>query len=459
MSEFTIHHHASELMTLLGVRASDPVGEEIYTEKLLKSRTPYITTQVSSSQAKRKIAESTETPIEFLAKYDELKEKNVRDLDPLVCLLSKLCEEHETKEFLSKNAHDKAKTEGFTLIPHSRVTSQLPAPGTKMTEEELSEIKNILLKQAKIVDKPSSDFLKKELREKQLIRNVNIPQLPDWFFQRCSLTLDFITHSDPLADAGIVALGTLPTYTQEQVVLENLLLCMRGIDGKYILSRALPERYAAKEFLIDQSLDTSVQELVKRMLPVCSNYSTVVRFIEEKSSFEYGLVNHALSHAMETLIKDYIVMVVQLELQMKKGQLTLQKLCYYLQPTMRILEILASVANSINRGKCIGGAVLSLLHEKTASMIGDSRSSELLLYLTQTACVPYMEIVEKWIYRGIIVDPYSEFLVEENETINREKLQEDYNDAYWEKLIQCFKKKFQCFWNKWLTKSSMQGNI
>jgi gamma-tubulin complex component 2 len=30
---------------------------------------------VSANQAKRKIAESSKTPIEFLAKYDELKSK------------------------------------------------------------------------------------------------------------------------------------------------------------------------------------------------------------------------------------------------------------------------------------------------------------------------------------------------------------------------------------------------
>ena len=46
------------------------------------------------------------------------------------------------------------------------------------------------------------------------------------------------------------------------------------------------------------------------------------------------------------------------------------------------------------------------------------------------ACVPYFETLEKWIYKGLIVDPYSEFLVEENEVIGKEKLQEDYNDSY-----------------------------
>ena len=37
------------------------------------------------------------------------------------------------------------------------------------------------------------------------------------------------------------------------------------------------------------------------------------RFIEEKSSFEYGQVNHALAAAMRTLVKEYLILVTQLE--------------------------------------------------------------------------------------------------------------------------------------------------
>ncbi|XP_041354765.1 gamma-tubulin complex component 2-like isoform X2 [Gigantopelta aegis] len=436
MSEFKVHHHVSELMNLLGVRSTDEVGAEVYTEMLLKNTTPYITTQVSAHQAKRNIASLTKTPIEFLAKYDDLKSKNVRDLDPLVYLLSKLAKEdslQQTKEFLERNANEKAESAGMTLMPHSTITSQLPAPGTKMSEQEVSEVKDKLLQQAKAVPATSSsEFLRKALREKQLKRNVNIPLQPEWLFQRPSLTMDFMVGVDGPQDQNIVALGTLPLALQERAIFDDILYCMQGIEGKYILARALTERYAPKEFMIDQSLDPSLQELVKRVLPLCSNYSTVVRFIEEKAAFEYGLVNHALTAAMRTLIKEYMVLVAQLEHEFRVGDLTLQKLWFYLQPTMRTLEILASISNSINRGECIGGAVLSLLHEKTLNLIGDSKSQELCLYLTQSACVPYFEILEKWIYKGIISDPYSEFLVEENETIQKEKLQEDYNDAYWE---------------------------
>lgn len=60
----------------------------------------------------------------------------------------------------------------------------------------------------------------------------------------------------------------------------------------------------------------------------------------------------------------------------------------------------------MDKGECVGGATLSLLHDRSFSYTGDSQAQELCLYLTKAASVPYFEILEKWIYRGTINDPY-----------------------------------------------------
>ncbi len=65
---------------------------------------------------------------------------SVRELDPLVYLLSKLCEDDVTKSFLRRHAENVAASQGFSLTPASQVTSQLPAPGSKMTPEELEKV-------------------------------------------------------------------------------------------------------------------------------------------------------------------------------------------------------------------------------------------------------------------------------------------------------------------------------
>uniref|UniRef100_A0A8C0L3X6 Tubulin gamma complex component 2 n=1 Tax=Canis lupus dingo TaxID=286419 RepID=A0A8C0L3X6_CANLU len=106
MSEFRIHHDVNELLSLLRVHGGD--GAEVYIELLQKNRTPYVTTTVSAHSAKVKIAEFSRTPEDFLKKYDELKSKNTRNLDPLVYLLSKLTEDRETLQYLQQNAKERA---------------------------------------------------------------------------------------------------------------------------------------------------------------------------------------------------------------------------------------------------------------------------------------------------------------------------------------------------------------
>ena len=64
-----------DIMLYVFVKDGKPDKERIKSNVSLSNIYLLYNSQVSSSQAKRKIAESTETPIEFLAKYDELKGK------------------------------------------------------------------------------------------------------------------------------------------------------------------------------------------------------------------------------------------------------------------------------------------------------------------------------------------------------------------------------------------------
>lgn len=96
-------------------------------------------------------------------------------------------------------------------------------------------------------------------------------------------------------------------------------------------------------------------------------------FIEEKSSFEYGQVNHALTAAMRTLMKEYLILVTQLEHLQRQGLLSLQKLWFYIQPTMRTMEILASIGKSLV-------SLASLLHSLCKSY-GGGMGGSLLFHL------------------------------------------------------------------------------
>ncbi|XP_043330992.1 gamma-tubulin complex component 2 isoform X1 [Cervus elaphus] len=429
MSEFRIHHDVNELLSLLRVHGGD--GAEVYIDLLQKNRTPYVTTTVSAHSAKVKIAEFSRTPEDFLKKYDELKSKNTRNLDPLVYLLSKLTEDRETLQYLQQNAKERAEL-AASAAASSTTSFGAPATASKISMQELEELRKQL---GSVATGPtwqqSLELTRKMLRDKQNKKNSGqrLPVFPAWVYERPTLLGDFLTGSGTSTDAT-VPIGTLPLASQEAAIVEDLLYVLVGVDGRYITAQPLTGRQS-RTFLVDPNLDLSIRELVSRILPVAASYSTVTRFIEEKSSFEYGQVNHALAAAMRTLLKEYLVLVTQLEQLQRQGLLSLQKLWFYIQPAMRTVDILASLATSVDKGECVGGATLSLLHDRSFSYTGDSQAQELCLYLTTAASVPYFEILEKWIYRGIIDDPYSEFMVEEHE-LRKEKIQEDYNDKYWD---------------------------
>lgn len=81
-----------------------------------------------------------------------------------------------------------------------------------------------------------------------------------------------------------------------------------------------------------------------------------------------------------------------------------------------------------------GGNVLTHLHDSIGQLSGDKRAQQLLVYLTQLSAEPYMEILKLWIYKGVIMDPQQEFLIEDNESeCTAEETVDNYFDTYWEK--------------------------
>uniref|UniRef100_H2ZE08 Gamma-tubulin complex component n=1 Tax=Ciona savignyi TaxID=51511 RepID=H2ZE08_CIOSA len=226
-------------------------------------------------------------------------------------------------------------------------------------------------------------------------------------------------------------IGNLPVLGQEQEVVKDVLAVLAGVEGRHILVRQGEDKYSPRRFIIEPSMGEFRQDMVNLIVCVASSYSIVVNFIEG-CSFVYGQVNHALCAAMKSIIKEYQINLAQLDDHRRRGHLTLQRLVFLLQPVIQQMEVVASVATAVERGNCIGGSVLSLLHSRIVASVGDKVSEDLYTHLAQLSNVPYLEMLEKWIYKGEIVDCYSEFLVEQQDKFSKEKLLDEYNDQYWE---------------------------
>lgn len=180
-------------------------------------------------------------------------------------------------------------------------------------------------------------------------------------------------------------------------------------------------------------MDASLAELVGRVLPVCASYSAIACFTDGRLGYAQGSVRQALCAAMRALVKEYLIVVAQLETQYRRGNMSVQKLLLYVQPCMRTMTVLAEVAQDVHRGRLLGGALLSYLHEKAMGSIGDVRTQELMLHMAQAASTPYLTILEGWIYRGVIEDPFQEFMVEEEVRLDKDRVKRHYNDLYWDR--------------------------
>ncbi|KAK7515061.1 Spc98 family-domain-containing protein [Phyllosticta citriasiana] len=275
-------------------------------------------------------------------------------------------------------------------------------------------------------------------------------------------------------------LGQLSLDAQEAAIIEDLLFVFMGFEGQYI---RFSETYNPSEekdklmgpsFRIANGLDPSLRDLTTNMLKMATHYSALEAFIEVQSRDEYGSVNHALCAVVRKLLKDYLVLMAQLEHQMlTNSTFTLHLLNLHTKPTSHMLfqlysmglevlrangligndddddldetENLEDILESLREGGniaqgsiggkkvCKGGSVLGLISKRLASMSGDPAARTLLTTLLREASRPYMTMLNEWLHQGAIKDPHAEFLIKEQKSIKRERLDQDYTDEYWEK--------------------------
>lgn len=266
---------------------------------------------------------------------------------------------------------------------------------------------------------------------------------------------------------------------QESAILEDLLFVFMGYEGQYIRytdkydPSVEKDRLSGPSYKILPGLDPSLRDLTNSVLKIATYYSAIEAFVEVQSRDEFGTVNHALCASMSKLLKEYLVLIAQLEHQVISNRaFTLHKLHLHTLPTSHIMFQLYTLAQeilkknslleediddsvdgfddvdnileqlreggdlapgSMTKKVCKGGNVLRLLTERLAYMSGDPAARSLLQTLLRDASRPYMSMLNEWLHHGGIKDPHAEFLIKEQQSIKREKLEEDYTDEYWEK--------------------------
>ncbi|MFS8007387.1 putative gamma-tubulin complex component protein [Helianthus anomalus] len=96
---------------------------------------------------------------------------------------------------------------------------------------------------------------------------------------------------------------------QEMIVIDDLLSALTGIDGRYISIKKSGGVEDSFSFHVDGSMDLALQarmftyvESAKRIFPLCKSYLLINQFVESRSQFKSGLVNHAFAAALRALL-------------------------------------------------------------------------------------------------------------------------------------------------------------
>ncbi|CAH9051446.1 unnamed protein product [Cuscuta europaea] len=219
---------------------------------------------------------------------------------------------------------------------------------------------------------------------------------------------------------------------QELIVIDDLLSALVGIEGRYISIKISRGKGDTIYFQSDASMDLALQESSKRLFPLCESYMLINQFVETRSQFKTGLVNHAFAAALRSLLLDYQAMVAQLEHQFRLGKLSIQGLWFYCQPMMGSMQALSIVVKKASCSNISGSAVINLLQSQAKAMSGDHVVRSLLEKMLQSASSAYLGILERWVYEGKIDDPYGEFFIAENKALLKESLTQDYDAKYWQ---------------------------
>lgn len=317
-----------------------------------------------------------------------------------------------------------------TSAPSIMSFTDTPLSSTKICDTNLTT-SSINVIRDKVVQAAIGGLSKSAQRSSLQGNNLAPASSPSSPFVHTKQLWDFnLTGLPPYQQTNAVA---IPITEQEMLVLNELIYCLVGIAGNYITPSS-PIKYDPITFTISDQIQKSLCDIALQILPLASHYSQIQRFIQYASGINSSPVLQAASGALRTLLKDYYESICQLESELLKGNLTLHKLLYHIRPTMSTMKVLADTIVYIAKKDIKGGRVLTVLHDKISSLTGDSPSQKLLIHLTQMAAVPYMEIMQLWILKGVIVDPQMEFFVVDNERIEREEMPEQHYSAdYWEK--------------------------
>ena len=350
-----------------------------------------------------------------------------------------------------------------------------------------------------MVENPSEEFMNHSpfhcsgsmISEETLFKAINseMPYIPDWCNKRKYINFNYTNIFYNSLENSNQAKGFTPINkskskyedklnlmskskdSQEVSLLEDLLLNLIGFEGEYIkrdlnnlhLSSDLHnshdpisfeledkikdfcKKFKIEPYLENPTCDASLSFIINRILPISFYYDKICLFINLSNKKESGVIVKAFSESLKHILKEYIIMINDFEVEYFSGSLDIQHMWYLCQKPLKMLENIYKLTKNsyfIKGGNLIN--VIYSFYKNTA----DEELKQVYKNLLEKTFSPYIDMLINWLCSGYLDDIFNEFMVSINPFFKKENLDENYNELYWEKKYSLNEINIPIFLNK-----------
>ncbi|KAJ9048312.1 gamma tubulin complex Spc97/GCP2 subunit Alp4, variant 3 [Entomophthora muscae] len=239
------------------------------------------------------------------------------------------------------------------------------------------------------------------------------------------------------------------------LIIEDLLSALLDCNGEYMMvgegldvfSGVEKNDISTRQFELAEG---SIAQFVKPIVKVAKYHRKVEAFTQVFSRLGFGQVNHALCSGVKALLKEYYILIAQVEHQLRGNpEFSVHKLWFYFQPTLKTMKVLheisLEISGRLNVGEessvkmiilpesAKGGSILDLLERNMVRQSGDFETKQTYSFLLSYASVPYISMLYSWIHNGEIKDRFGEFMIEERVLGLKNEPKAKHHEQYWER--------------------------
>ena len=241
-----------------------------------------------------------------------------------------------------------------------------------------------------------------------------------------------------IIDRAKEKLSSLSSTEQDKILVDDLLLVMLGLEGKYIKRvvnntsyKDFKVEFEVEPYLDNPTCDAPLLSLTNLILPMGYYYSSITYFLNMGNKPETGLIVKGFCEGLKKIIREYILFVNQLEEHKKNSNINLQQLWWVCQPSIKLLECLHKLCQ-----KCFmikGGALLNIIYSAFLHE-NDTQIKSIYKYLLNKSFLPFFDMIKLWVCHGFLENEhdYQEFMIFSPKSYIKEKLNDYYHDLFWE---------------------------